>query len=364
MEPKFRFRDEHGKNYSGWTTQKMSELGSFFRGRILSRADLSESGTPCILYGELYTTYDEITTDIVRKTNRSLDGIYVTTGGEVIVPCSGETPEDISTATCVVPAGVALGSDLIIFKGNGAVLGPVMSYMINHKQKWNIAKKAQGKSVVHITTDTLKNLNITFPSLTEQQKIADFLSTYDKKIQLQRGRVESLERRKKGLLQKVFSQEIRFKADDGSMYPEWSIGRIGDYGTISMCRRIFKDQTSDFGDIPFFKIGTFGANADAFITRELFDDYRTKYPFPKKGNILISAAGTIGRTVEYDGKDAYFQDSNIIWINHDERIIDSYLKHYLSNHKWNNLEGGTVKRLYNNIVLQTEIFVPCIEEQY
>lgn len=226
MEPKIRFRDEHGKNYSGWTTQKMSEIGSFFRGRILSKADLSESGTPCILYGELYTTYDEITTDIFRKTNRSLDGIYVTTGGEVIVPCSGETPEDISTATCVVPAGVALGSDLIIFKGNGAVLGPVMSYIINHKQKWNIAKKAQGKSVVHITTDTLKNLNITFPSLAEQQKIADFLSTYDKKIQLQRGRVESLERRKKGLLQKVFSQEIRFKADDGSEYPEWGKKKI------------------------------------------------------------------------------------------------------------------------------------------
>ena len=90
--------------------------------------------------------------------------------------------------------------------------------------------------------------------------------------------------------------------------------KLGEVGDICMCKRIMKDQTSEKGDIPFFKIGTFGGKADAYISRELFEDYKEKYSYPKKGEILISAAGTIGRTVVFNGEDAYFQDSNIVWI--------------------------------------------------
>ena len=93
-----------------------------------------------------------------------------------------------------------------------------------------------------------------------------------------------------------------------------------------MCKRILKNQTTSEGDIPFYKIGTFGKKADAFISRQLFEEYKEKYSFPKKGTILISASGTIGRTVVYDGEPAYYQDSNIIWLEHDEsKILNSYL---------------------------------------
>ncbi|NCD10314.1 MAG: hypothetical protein EOL98_13020 [Negativicutes bacterium] len=130
-----------------------------------------------------------------------------------------------------------------------------------------------------------------------------------------------------------------------------------------MCRRIFKHQTSETGEVPFFKIGTFGGEPDAFITRELFEGYKTKYPYPERGDILISASGSIGRTVEFSGKNEYFQDSNIVWLKHDKRIINTFLKHLYSVVEWAGIEGSTIKRLYNDNILKTEVMLPTVHEQ-
>ena len=130
-----------------------------------------------------------------------------------------------------------------------------------------------------------------------------------------------------------------------------------------MCRRIFKVQTSETGDIPFYKIGTFGADPDAFISRELFEEYKSKYPYPQKGDILISASGSIGRAVEFAGNNEYFQDSNIVWLNHDERLSNPFLKCFYSVVKWAGIEGSTIKRLYNDNILNTVICLPSVPEQ-
>ena len=153
--------------------------------------------------------------------------------------------------------------------------------------------------------------------------------------------------------------QIRFNgfADD------WEQRKFKDVGTISMCKRIFKDETSSEGDIPFFKIGTFGGEPDSFISREIFEEYKEKFSYPKVGDILVSASGTIGRTVEYTGKDEYFQDSNIVWLNHDETIINEFLKILYEIVKWNGIEGTTIKRLYNENFLTTEFMLPTVAEQ-
>jgi len=131
-----------------------------------------------------------------------------------------------------------------------------------------------------------------------------------------------------------------------------------------MCKRIMKHQTTDKGDIPFYKIGTYGRKADAFISKKVYDEYRSKYPFPNKGDILISASGTIGRVVVYDGKPAYFQDSNIVWIDNDEnKIKNEYLYIILQTIEWKAQTGGTIARLYNDIIRNTEILVPPLETQ-
>lgn len=152
---------------------------------------------------------------------------------------------------------------------------------------------------------------------------------------------------------------LRFKGFTG----EWKNKTLGDLGRVEMCRRIFKEQTQPSGEIPFFKIGTFGQEPDAFISSELFEEYRQKYPYPKQGDILISAAGTIGRTVEFTGENAYFQDSNIVWLRFDEsQITSTFLNIIYQNIKWD-LEGSTIKRLYNSDLLSAEITLPSLPEQ-
>ena len=130
-----------------------------------------------------------------------------------------------------------------------------------------------------------------------------------------------------------------------------------------MCKRIFKDETSDAGDVPFYKIGTFGDQADAFISNEKYEYYKSKFSYPSKGDILLSASGTIGRIVEYTGEKAYFQDSNIVWLSHNNNIKNSFLKVLYPTVKWYGIEGSTIKRLYNSNFLNTEIRIPDIKEQ-
>ena len=144
----------------------------------------------------------------------------------------------------------------------------------------------------------------------------------------------------------------------------WVEVELRDIGKVSMCKRIMKAETSSDGDVPFYKIGTFGKEADAYISREKFEEYRKLYSFPQKGDILISAAGTIGRTVIYDGEDAYYQDSNIVWLANDESIVlNKYLYYCYQLQPWAVAAGGTIARLYNDNIGRAKICVPAIEEQ-
>ncbi|WP_227276735.1 restriction endonuclease subunit S [Vagococcus fluvialis] len=153
--------------------------------------------------------------------------------------------------------------------------------------------------------------------------------------------------------------ELRFSG----FTDDWEQRKLGELGSVSMNRRIFKEETTENGEIPFYKIGTFGTTADAYISRSLFEKYKEKYPYPAKGDLLISASGSIGRIVEYNGEDEYFQDSNIVWLKHDNRLINSFLKQFYSIVKWEGLEGSTIKRLYNKNILETKIELPKPQEQ-
>lgn len=135
---------------------------------------------------------------------------------------------------------------------------------------------------------------------------------------------------------------------------------LGCIGEVRMCKRIMKNQTSDIGDIPFFKIGTFGKEPNAYISREIFHEYKEKYSYPRLGEVLISASGTIGRTVIFDGREAYFQDSNIVWLENDEsKVLNKYLFHFYKIAKWSVSNGGVISRLYNDNIKKTLIPIPC-----
>ena len=204
----------------------------------------------------------------------------------------------------------------------------------------------------------IKDLNIILPPLQKQKEIVVML---DKVL-------GNLEKMKKNTEKNIKNSKEIFESELNAIFKnkgkDWEERRLEDVGKISMCKRIFKNQTKEKGDIPFYKIGTFGKKADAFIDRDIFEDFKKKYSYPKKGDVLISTSGTIGRVVVFDGKDAYFQDSNIVWINNKEdKILNLFLNIFYKNIKWKASQGSTIKRLYNSIIEETLISFPPPQQQ-
>ena len=199
---KLRFKDENGNNYPNWEKKKLGDIGSFSRGGNLSKSDLSKKGTSCILYGELYTYYNEFATEIKSKTLNTTN-LVLSKKYDVLLPLSGETAEDISTCTCIFFDDIALGSDLLIFRSS-FFDGRFMSLLLKYKYKYKIAQIAQGKSIVHISEKNIKNINIKIPCIEEQQNIADFILIFTKKLENQKAQLEHWKQIKKGLLQQMF----------------------------------------------------------------------------------------------------------------------------------------------------------------
>ena len=145
---------------------------------------------------------------------------------------------------------------------------------------------------------------------------------------------------------------------------EWEKCKLGDACNVLMCKRILASQTNTEGGVPFYKIGTIGGTPDSYISKELFDDYKAKYNYPHKGEVMITCAGTVGKCVIYDGKDAYYQDSNIVWIdNPSQNINNGFLYHFLANVDWRKLNSTTIIRIYNDDLRNLKLNYPQIEEQ-
>lgn len=249
---------------------------------------------------------------------------------------------------------VVLLSSIALIRPNKTLLnGEYLSHVLSSYWFYIYLNRVQaGSALTRIVLRDIKNFYLALPSLPEQEAIAEVLSDADAWI-------ESLEQliSKKRLIKQGAIQELLSPKED------WEERKLGELGEVKMCKRIFQYQTSEFGEIPFYKIGTFGKIPDAFISRNHYQDFKNKFSFPKKGEILISAAGTIGRTVVYDGEECYFQDSNIVWINNEEEIVSNeFLKYILEVVKYNT-EGGTIQRLYNSILKNTIFHCPSLTEQ-
>ena len=145
---------------------------------------------------------------------------------------------------------------------------------------------------------------------------------------------------------------------------EWKKCKLGDLCNVLMCKRILASQTNTEDGVPFYKIGTIGSTPDAYISKELFDDYKVKYNYPHKGEVMITCAGTVGKCVVYDGEDAYFQDSNIVWIdNPTQNISNGFLFHLLSKVDWRKLNSTTIIRIYNDDLRNLKMSYPQKKEQ-
>ena len=263
--------------------------------------------------------------------------------------------------------------EIVVHGGFMLLFKTEQNYFVNAWMSSNEYKRVlqfvQGGNgaIGNLSSAILKSTKMSVPSFSEQSAIGSLFNTFDDLLTRYKDNLTNYQSLKATMLAKMFPKagqsvpEIRLDGFEG----DWKEQTLGSLGSVAMNKRIFKNETSENGDIPFYKIGTFGGTADAFISKEKFQEYKEKYPYPEIGDILISASGSIGRTVVYKGEDAYYQDSNIVWLKHDQQLDNSYLKQYYGIIKWSGIEGTTIKRLYNKNILETNIFLPpsVVEQQ-
>ena len=302
-----------------------------------------------------------------KRTNVQKDDVLLTIVGAIgrcaVVP--DDTPMVFQRSVCVIkPKKEELNSKFLLYALESSSLQNVM------------VQRANGAAQKGIYLQQVAKLKIPVPPLAVQSEIVRLLDNF---TALTAALTAELAARK---TQYEFyrDQLLTFPAPAGdtalaskqskqaSKQARISDGvrwlRLGDIGSVSMCKRILKSETNTIEGVPFYKIGTFGGKADAYISKEIFEKYRMEYPYPKKGDILISAAGTIGRTVIFDGEPAYFQDSNIVWIENDEsQVLNKYLYYFYQMKPWKASIGGTISRLYNDDIRKTKIPVPPLAEQ-
>jgi type I restriction enzyme S subunit len=295
--------------------------------------------------------------------------------GDVLLVKTGSTVGKVATVFNL-PEKATVNPQVVVLKKSKIPFG-YLGYQMN----FNFVQNQLSSSVVGGALPTLSQKQIAQfqipipPSKREQEAIADALSDIDalvdslekliaKKRLLRRGAMQRLLTGKHRLPAFVKNWDGKYKKCDAISIPsDWDLKTLGDVGDVKMCRRVFNSETAVSGEIPFYKIGTFGKEPDAFISKNLYDSYRQLFAFPQRGDILISAAGTIGRTLVYDGLPAYFQDSNIVWIDNKEQLVtNNFLNHVLQIVQYNT-EGGTIQRLYNSILKSATFACPRTREE-
>ncbi len=295
--PKLRFPEFSGE----WEEKKLSDIASFSKGKGYTKNDLVNDGSPIILYGRMYTKYETVISDIDTFVNLQ-EGSIISKGGEIIVPASGETAEEISRASVVKNKGIILGGDLNILslqkdKYNPEFFALTISSGTSQKR---LSKLAQGKSVVHLHNEDLSGLQIKVPSLAEQQKITDFLSNVDSIITAETKILNTLQKKKKALMQKLFTQKLRFQSDDGKDFPSWEEKKLEEVCDVLSGKRVPKGNkvTSINTGLKYITVSDMGdkfiSNKDIkYITPEIENKIK-KYKV-KTNDIIISVAGTLGK---------------------------------------------------------------------
>ena len=363
MFPKLRFKEFD----DDWSPYVLKDFVSFRKGKGISKADISENGiNECIRYGELYTTYGQVIDHIHSKTNVSKSECILSKAGDVIIPASGETQIDIATASCVLHDDIILSGDLNILshEENGSWL----AYYLSSAKKLEIAQLAQGNSVVHLYSSQLKDLKINKPSKEEQTKIASFLSNVDEKISQLTQKLELLSQYKQGMMQKLFSQQIRFRADDGSEFGELettTLGQTGKFiggGTPSKENSEFWEgsipwiSSSDLTEESIFKI-----NITRFISQNALNQSATKL-IPANSILIVSRVG-VGKVAITPNEICTSQDFTSLTLHKGSSIFFAYLIKSLTPYLLEMNQGTSIKGFIKDDLANLELKIPCIEEQ-
>lgn len=375
MEPKIRFKGFEGE----WKTAKLGDIATFSKGSGYSKSDLCKEGSPIVLYGRLYTKYqsiiDEIDTFVAPKANS-----VVSVGGEVVIPGSGESPEDISVAATIKNAGIIIGGDLNVLKFDYNKNDPAfMSMAITYSPtRAELSNYSQGKTVVHLRNSEIAKGNICFPRIEEQKAIANYVLSLDSQISAATSRLTSLKQMKAASLQAMFPQEgetvpkIRFKGFEG----EWKTCALSSIATMHArigWQNLRKDEFLSSGDYYLitgtdFYDGKISFETCHYIDKERYD--QDKNIQLEIDSILITKDGTLGKVAFVDSLDKPATlNAGVFNVRTKDKVIYpkylfQYLKApYLMDYVNKNATGGTIKHLNQNMLVNFPVQHPSYKEQ-
>ena len=369
--PNLRFPEFQGE----WKEERMADIADLYKGTGISKDQLSVDGEPCILYGELYTKYkSETIKKVISKTSIDNAKLVRSKANDVIIPCSGETAEDIATARCVLKDNILLGGDLNIIRLRGHD-GSFISYQLNGKRKYDIAKVAQGVSVVHLYCEHLKGVKTINPCLDEQKKIAGLLALLDERIATQNKIIEDLKKLKSAIVEKVFcspNQEYPMCRIEGFEHA------LSTYKMSDFSSRIASKNKDSKCSLVLTIAAQYGlVNQESFFNKSVASDNLTGYYLLHKGefayNRSYSAGYDWGAVKRLDNYDEGVLSTLYICFKINETIVDSdYLAYYFESSKWHKGlsdiagEGARNHGLLNVSItdyFNTKHRFPVIEEQ-
>jgi len=369
--PNLRFKEFQGE----WKEERLADIADLYKGTGISKEQLSDDGEPCILYGELYTKYkSETIREVISKTNIDNTKLVRSKANDVIIPCSGETAEDIAIARCVLNGNILLGGDLNIIRLHGYD-GAFMSYQLNGRRKYDIAKVAQGVSVVHLYGEHLKGVKTFNPCLEEQKKIAGLLALLDERIATQNKIIEDLKKLKSAIIEKVFCSPnkknpmCRIEGFEQALYT---------YKMSDFSSRIATKNKDSKCSLVLTIAAQYGlVNQESFFNKSVASENLTGYYLLHKGefayNRSYSAGYDWGTVKRLDNYDEGVLSTLYICFKTNETIVDSdYLAYYFESTKWHRGlsdiagEGARNHGLLNVSItdyFNTKHRFPVIEEQ-
>lgn len=363
--PKLRFPEFT----EDWEQRKLGDIATFSKGNGYSKSDLAPSGEPIILYGRLYTNY-ETTIRNVDTFVELKDKSVISQGGEVIVPASGETAEDISRASVVKNQGIIIGGDLNVIKVNHLLNPTFLALTIsNGEQQKELSKRAQGKSVVHLHNSDLQEVSLTFPLLNEQKEISSLFEKMDNVITLHQRKLEHLILKKKSLLQKLFPK-------NGESYPELRFPGFTDaweqrkFSEITYLSGIKNKENKPYESYSI-------SNEFGFIPQnEQFENGGTMKTADKSMYYIVTqnsfaynpARINVGSIGYYDKPDNVIVSSLYEVFKTTEIVNDKFLWHWFKSNQFNHLiekyqEGGVRLYFYYDKLCKGTIELPTIDEQ-
>ena len=346
----------------GWKLEELKNTAEVFTdGNWIETKDQSEEGIRLVQTGNIgfgfFKNKEDKSRYISEDTFERLKCTQILPGDLLI----SRLPDPVGKS-CLIPdleTKMITGVDCTIVRTKNFLEPHFLKYYQQSSAYLSdVSSKVTGTTRSRISRKNLGLVHIPIPPLPEQEEIVEVLDTAFAAIDQAKANIEQNIANAKELFQSKLNQIFSQKGEG------WVETTLGEIGKVSMCKRILKKQTTSSGDIPFYKIGTFGKTANAFIDRDIYENFKEKYSFPKKGDVLISASGTIGRRVVYDGTPAYFQDSNIVWIdNSEDNVLNEYLYQFYGVCDWNPSKGATISRLYNDDLRRIKISFPSIPEQ-